>query len=93
MAGSWLIAVEKDGKFLFTNKYRDTSEYIPALCRVARLVDEKIQAASVSVGSFASRGVTGSGVEWEREERYWDLEPSLVKSLADAAREAGLNYE
>ena len=93
MASSWVIAIEKDGEFLFADKYNGTSEYIPALCRVARLVDEKIPEASVKVGSFASRGVIGLGSEWEREERYWTVEPSIVKTLADAARNVRLNYE
>ena len=93
MGRSWIVAIEKDGEFLFVAKYAGAVAYIPALMKAARLVDEKIPGASVKVGSLEAKGVVGCYTEWHHEECYWEVKPADVKSMARAARYAGLNYE
>jgi hypothetical protein len=93
MSSSWIIAIEQEGKYLFASKYVGSCAYILALFKAARLVDERLPKASLKVGSLETRGVIGCITEWKREERYWTVEPSIVKDLAKTTRYVDLNYE
>lgn len=92
MAGSYYVAIYRNGEVIFADKYRDSSEYIPYLIRIARLVDELTPDATLKTGQIASKGVIGAGIAWEKPETWFTLEKQVVKSLANAARAVGLNY-
>jgi hypothetical protein len=96
MGCSYYIAIERNGNIEFADKYRDSSEYIPALLRAARLVDEKIPDALLMSGNTATRGFVGGiygGNEWEKPETWRTREKQEVHILAETARAVGLNYE
>jgi hypothetical protein len=92
MAGTWIVVVEKAGKVVAAEKFTNVTDYLAAVFRAARLVDEKLPGAIVSMLTPDRHGVVGS-VEWRKEGKYLTLEESVIKSMADAARHAGLTYE
>ena len=91
---SWMVIVErKQGEVLFADTFTGTVEYIPALLRLARCVDEKAPDSLIRVLSPQTKGVIGVSIEWEKEPIELIFEGKKLKLLAEAARQAGLNYE